>query len=213
MAKAIIFDLDGTLLDTVTDLADAANFVLTQHSFPIKNYQEYKNLVGKGIKELISNVIPSFAKNEELITKCFSEMKQEYSSLWKLHTKMYPGIAELLTYLSQRKIPMAILSNKEEAFVREITAYALNSWKFDQIVGTSTNLLPKPDPKGALVIAKNLSLSPQEFLFVGDSDLDMETAKNAGMTRVFAAWGYQKQNPRFAALIAKQPTDILAYLS
>src|SRR3989344_725503 len=128
--KALLFDLDGTLLDTVTDLADAMNAILTKHHFPLKQYQDYKTYVGNGIKSLVIASLPTQARKTITIETCFLEMKHEYQARWKFHTKPYEEIAELLDRVAERKIPMAILSNKEETFTKKIVSYSLAKWPF-----------------------------------------------------------------------------------
>ncbi len=189
--RAVIFDFDGTLLDTLRDLAESVNSVLNRSGFPEHSLEAYRHFVGEGIEELARRVLPEGHRDEATITKTLTDVREEYRQRWPNHTRPYEGIPELLDALTARRVKMAIVTNKPDDSTRTMAARLLPRWKFDVIVGATTDLPRKPDPKGALEAARRLRLSPEAILYVGDSDIDMKTANAAGMYAVGVLWGFR----------------------
>lgn len=210
--KAVLFDLDGTLLDTIEDLADAMNFVLSRMGFPTHKVEAYKYYVGDGVRDLALRALPEGHRDEETVKKCIPAMRQEYGSRWDRKTRPYPGIPELLDALTARGIKMAVLSNKPDQNTKVVVAKLLSKWRFDVVAGERAGIPRKPDPDAALSIAEQLGIPPQEFLYLGDTNTDMKTAVAAGMYPVGALWGFRTADELLASgakmLIAK-PTDLL----
>ena len=187
----VLFDLDGTLVDSLADLADSMNRVLTRQGLPSHPVQAYRYFVGEGIVKLVQRALPAEARQPDFIDECVREMRQEYASHWADTTRPYPGIAELLDALTARQIEMAILSNKPDELTREVVRTLLPEWHFAAVSGARETIPRKPDPAGALRIADLLHRNPADFLYLGDTNTDMQTARGAGMFAIGALWGFR----------------------
>jgi len=190
---AVIFDLDGTLLDTLEDLADATNSVLTRLGFPTHPVSAYRRFVGNGAFELVRRVLPAESRDDKTLEKCHRAFLQTYARNRHSKTHPYPGIAALLDRLANEKIKSAVLSNKPHTMAVEIVKTLLAPWRFETVLGQRNGYSPKPDPAGAFEIAQQMKMSVSEFIFVGDSGVDMKTAAAAGMFPVGAAWGFRSE--------------------
>lgn len=187
--KAVLFDLDGTLIDTIEDIRDSINSVLTEMSLPTHDIEEYKQFVGAGVEILMHRVLPQDHQDKDTIEKFKKLEVARRKSLNK--SRLYNGVPEMLSLLSLKKIRTAILSNRPEASVNDIVERFLARWKFDVIMGAGGNFPLKPDPLSALEIAGRLKLKPARFVYLGDSDIDILTAQGAGMYPVGALWGFR----------------------
>ena len=213
--KAVLFDLDGTLLDTIEDLADSMNIVLTRMGFPAHDVAAYKYHVGDGVRELAVRVLPQDHQDEETIKKCITAMRQEYGSRWDKKTRPYPGIPELLDTLTARGLKMAVLSNKPDQNTKIVVAKLLPKWRFDVVAGERAGIPRKPDPGAALSIAEQLGIAPQAWLYLGDTNTDMKTAVGAGMYPVGALWGFRTRQELMgsgAEVVIENPMQLLALL-
>ena len=190
--KAVLFDLDGTLLDTLDDLADSMNSVLERFGYPTHEVAAYKYFVGKGFRNLVHNTFPEYARDDAAIERGISAMREEYAKRWDNKTKPYPGINSLLDALTQKGLKIAILSNKADDFTNRIVKKLLPDWHFELVYGERTGIPRKPDPSGALEIAQKLGVQPCECLYLGDTGVDMKTAVSAGMYPVGVLWGFRK---------------------
>src|SRR5512136_801996 len=213
--RAVVFDFDGTLLDTLRDLAESVNSVLSRSGFPEHSLVAYRHFVGEGIEELARRVLPEGHRDEATMTKTLTDVRQEYRQRWPNHTRPYEGIPELLDALTARRVKMAIVTNKPDDSTRTMAARLLPRWKFDVIVGATTEMPRKPDPKGALEAARRLRLSPEAILYVGDSDIDMKTANAAGMYAVGVLWGFRSADELIkngAKVLIRKPLELLELL-
>ncbi|MEZ0181101.1 HAD family hydrolase [Flavobacterium oncorhynchi] len=191
--KGIIFDLDGTLVDSLHDISDAMNTVLESLNYPTHTYDTYQYFIGSGLRNLVSKALPSTNNSDEQIEICFESMINEYREICTLKTKPYEGIVELLENLTSQNIKMAVFSNKADELTKKIASEIFPNY-FDTAVGLSIEELKKPNPFEAVEISKNWNLKPEEILFVGDSDIDMQTAVNAKMFPVGVSWGYRTED-------------------
>ena len=210
--KAVIFDLDGTLLDTLEDIANSANSMLTGYGFPSHEVHAYRYFVGDGINTLVSRVLPAEKRNDDTIAECVKVFRENYSRNWNVNTKMYDGIPELLDALTAKQIKMAILSNKLDDFTKLCVRGLLPNWSFEMILGQRDGIPQKPDPRGAHEIAENLGISPERFLYLGDTGIDMETATNAKMFPVGALWGFRPPDElreHGAKALIERPMELL----
>jgi len=210
--QAVLFDLDGTLLDTIGDIADSMNAVLAGGGYPQHDLQAYKRFVGDGIQALVERALPGDHRSEAEISDGLARMGEEYQRRWNQKSRPYPGIAELLAALEQRGIPKAVFSNKPHRFAVACVDELLKPWKFDAVLGVSATTPRKPDPTGALRIAEQLSIEPAGFVYVGDTNTDMRTAAAAGMDRVGVSWGFRETAELLrsgAQRILMQPLDLL----
>jgi phosphoglycolate phosphatase len=213
--RAVMFDFDGTLLDTLRDLAESVNSVLSRSGFPEHSLEAYRHFVGEGIEELARRVLPETHRDEAAITRTLTDVREEYRQRWPNHTRPYEGIPELLDALTTRRVKMAIVTNKPDESTRTMAARLLPKWKFDAIVGATADLPRKPDPKGALEAARRLRLPPGAFLYVGDSDIDMKTANAAGMYPVGVLWGFRTADELVkngAKVLIRKPLELLELL-
>lgn len=213
--KAIIFDLDGTLLNTLEDLADSMNRVLVRMGFPTHPADAYKYFVGDGIEILASRVLPENHQNRHTVKSCVEEMKREYGAHWQDTTCPYNGVNDMLHALSKRNISLNILSNKPDALTQITVSAFFPSYSFDIVAGAKKEIPKKPDPTSALHIVKTLKLSRDQFLYLGDTNTDMATAKNAGIFAIGALWGFRTASELRASgaqALLEQPLDILQHI-
>lgn len=189
--RCVLFDLDGTLVDSLADLAHSMNRVLADQGLPTHPIQAYRYFVGNGIATLVRRALPAEAQQQDLIEECAHRMRREYALHWADTTRPYPGIAELLDALTAGQIEMAILSNKPDELTRKVVKTLLPDWDFAVVAGARETLPKKPDPAGALRIASLLHREPAEFLYLGDTNTDMQTARAARMFALGALWGFR----------------------
>ncbi len=212
--KGIIFDLDGTLVNSLEDISDAMNKVLQSLNFPTHSYETYQYFIGSGLRNLVSKALPATNNSNEQIEICFECMINEYREICTLKAKPYDGIVELLENLTSQSIKMAVFSNKADELTKKIASEIFPN-HFDTAVGLSTEALKKPNPFEALEIGKKWNLKPEEILFVGDSDIDMQTAVNANMFPVGVTWGYRTEEElknSGAKLVVNKASELIEIL-
>jgi len=214
--QAVIFDLDGTLLDTIEDLTDSVNAALARLGFPAKTVEECKILVGDGLATLIRRALPSSrAEDPEAFRKLYDGMRAEYRLRNAVKTRPYPGIPELLAALAERKIPLAVLSNKPHDSTREVVEKNFPGVPFRFVCGAREEIPVKPDPAGALDIARRFHIPPGEILYVRDTNADMRTAAAAKMFAVGVLWGFRTADElrkNGAQVLVSRPSEILGLL-
>ena len=213
--KAVIFDLDGTLLTTLQDLADAVNGILGRSGFPEHGLESYRYFVGDGVEDLARRALPEKHRDEATVAGFVTAIMEEYRQRWPNHSGPFEGIPELLDALAARRIKMAILTNKPDDSTRVMVSRLLPRWQFHIILGATPALPKKPDPQGALQIADYLKLPSQAFLYVGDSDIDMKTAGAAGMYAVGVLWGLRTADELVkngAKVLIRKPLELLELL-
>jgi len=213
--RAVMFDLDGTLLDTLEDLADSMNLVLEGLGFPPRPVEEFKLIVGDGVVTMARRSLPASHQDEPTVARCVARMREEYGKRWADKTHPYAGIPELLDALAGRGIRMAVVSNKPDDFTRLCVGRLLPRWRFDAVIGMSLATPAKPNPKGVLGIAASLGLAPADFLYLGDTNTDMRTAVAAGMFPVGALWGFRSAEELLASgakVLIGKPGDLLPLL-
>jgi phosphoglycolate phosphatase len=216
--QAVIFDLDGTLLDTIEDIAGATNRVLEGRGLAPFGVEETKLLVGDGIEEMVRRTfalrgIGTLSDAE--VAVIIQDYRREYHSCWRSHSRPYPGVPALLVELARRRVKTAVLSNKSHPFTTLMTAELLAGFRFDSVRGAIPGVPLKPDPASALSIAGELGIGPAACIFLGDTSVDMKTATAAGMFPVGALWGFRTadelRESGAAALIAS-PRKLLDYI-
>ena len=210
--KAIIFDLDGTLLDTLKDLALSVNAVLERKGYPGHPVDAYRYFVGDGIDLLIERTFPAAAWSGNNLNLLVNEVKEEYSRRWNDHTVPFPGVPEMLDSLEQKVVPKAIFSNKPHEFALLTVEKLLKDWYFFDVIGIGPEMPRKPDPTGALQIAAKMKLNPAEIVYVGDTDTDMKTALAGGFYPAAVLWGFRPEEELKASgarFLAADPLDII----
>lgn len=195
--KAVLFDLDGTLVNSLIDIADSMNKVLENRNLPTHDYETINSFIGSGLLNLVKKALPETYKNEENIQSCFEEMIMLYRENCINKTYAYDGIVALLDQLRSRNIKLAILSNKADELTKKIGLSLFPDY-FEMVMGLKNESTKKPHPLGAIEISNDLGIAPEEILYVGDSDIDMQTAKNANMYAVGVAWGYRPKEELLA---------------
>ncbi len=218
MIKALIFDMDGTLLNTLADLAQSTNFALFKSGFEDCSIDEIKGFIGDGVYKLIERALnfKNLSKNEKIdeekIKKCIDEFKAHYSKNMYNSTAPYAGIVELLEKLKKKNIKTAVVSNKFDSAIKQLCEKYFNNL-IDIAIGQSDKVPPKPAPIGVFEAIKQLGVEKSEVLFVGDSDVDVKTAKNAKIKSAGVLWGYRDdKNLAGADYIIKKPDEILEIL-
>lgn len=191
MIKGVIFDLDGTLLDTLPDLGDAMNRMLSQFGFPQRSRQEHQNAICYGAREFVKRSLPENKRDENTVNCALSAYRTYYTAACTVCTHPYDGIVALLDRLTDKGVLVAVYSNKPMAQTRQVVQHYFGDISFVSVVGHLDGTPVKPDPTAALAIAEKMDLTPTEIAFVGDSDVDMQTARNAGMLPVGVLWGYR----------------------
>lgn len=207
---AVIFDLDGTLADTVGDIARAGNHVLAQRGLPRHDESAYRRMVGDGAAVLIRRIVP--ADRMDLLDELLADFREYYPRHMLDTTRAYDGVAELLAALAASRVAMAVLSNKPDAMTRAMVQGLFPEVPFRAVWGQLPERPKKPDPRVALELAARLELEPTQCLFVGDTPVDMETATRAGMQAVGVAWGFRPADELRAAgadHVIEQPSELL----
>lgn len=210
--KAAIFDLDGTLLDTLADIGNAANDVLTDRGHATHDLDAYRQFIGDGVATLFKRILPDGTSTPEVIADCVLEFGVTYGRRWNENSQLYSGVEELLSELVQRSVPIAILSNKPHDFVGVCVAEFLSAWPFDPVLGQRDGVPRKPDSAGVLEVCEAFGVAPKECVYVGDSSVDMLTARNSGAMAVGVAWGFRPVEELVeygAARILESPSQLL----
>jgi phosphoglycolate phosphatase len=213
--EAVIFDMDGTLLDTIEDIADSMNTALSCLGFATHPREKYLEFIGEGIEILAMKALPEDKRSEESISRAVDSMREVYRSGWSVKTQPYPGIPELLDALAGRGIKFSILSNKMDSFTKEMAKILLGSWIFQEVRGLIPGCPRKPDPYGARMCAERMGVDPKQCIFLGDSGIDMETATRAGMAPFGALWGYQDREillSKGAIVLLEDPGNLIDYI-
>ncbi len=191
MKKLVIFDLDGTLLNTIADLATATNHALSIYGYPKHDIESYKFFVGNGINKLFERALPKEKRTEENVLKIRSEFIPYYNKHNNDLSKPYDGMPELLEKLQAMGIKLAIASNKYQEATDKLVEFYFPNIKFTQVLGQREGVPSKPHPSIINEIIEKADVEREETLYVGDSNVDMETAKNANVEVVGVAWGFR----------------------
>jgi phosphoglycolate phosphatase len=210
--KAVIFDLDGTLLNSLKGLALAMNMLLRRLGYPTHPVNRFKKFVGSGITGTVRRALPESIGPNFPIDRFVSDYRRLYDTLWLENSPPYDGIADLLDHLAKEKIKTAVLSNKSDDFTKRMAAALLPGHDFERVLGDRPGVPLKPDPAAAVEIAESTGINPGEFIFLGDSGIDMETAARAGMYGVGALWGFREAGElvaQGAKKLIRHPSELL----
>ena len=210
--ECVILDLDGTLADTLEDIADSMNTVLTGMKFPVHGYEAYTKMIGNGIKTLVIRSLPEAARTEDIIADCYEKMIFHYRNNCVIKTRLYDGVSHLVEQLKIRGYILAVLSNKADELTKKIVGNCFSPADFDVVLGSRVGIPLKPDPEAALSISRQLGIEPDKILYVGDSGVDMITANRAGMYAVGVTWGFKSREELIengAKQIISHPLELL----
>jgi phosphoglycolate phosphatase len=211
--RAALFDLDGTLADSLADLANAVNHALHSLDCPTHPTSAYRHMVGDGARTLCVRALPP--DRQELVDETLRRMRTHYDAHCFDETRLYPGIPELIATLFQRRYKLAVLSNKPDVFTKRMIAHYFPASPFDAVHGQQPNVPIKPDPAMALQIAGELDVPPSGWLYLGDTNTDMRTAIAAGMYPVGVLWGFRDRDELLACgakTLIEKPADLLQLL-
>lgn len=215
MIRLVIFDLDGTLLDTIGDLAASTNYALKRYGFPEHEAEAYRFFVGNGVSKLIERALPPEAREEAMVLKLREEFIRYYQTHKTDLTRPYPGIPQLLNHLQSRDIVLAVASNKYHQGTTELIRYYFGDHCFSAVLGQREQVPVKPDPAIVYDILRQTGIEKTETLYVGDSGVDMQTAHNSGIVSIGVTWGFrprQELEENGACHLADHPTDIIGFL-
>ena len=216
MIKLVVFDLDGTLLDSLKDLAVSANYALRLNGFPEHDLAEFRYFVGNGITKLIERALPLENRQLETIEKVRADFVNYYSLHKADYTAPYPGIVDLLRKLRKRDICLAVASNKFQSATEVLVPYYFGQGTFAFVYGQREGIPTKPDPRVVFDILHEAGVQQDETLYVGDSGVDMQTASRAGVTAVGVMWGFRTREElqaNGASFIVEHPAEILKLLA
>lgn len=209
--RGIIWDLDGTLADTLRDIADAANVALASAGLPPKPTNEYRRLVGSGRRALIQRA--SGLTDPEAIRRMEQAFDRHYRDHGMDHTRLYDGVGDVLSHFARDGVPMAVLSNKPHEYTMILVEALLGEWRFAGVLGQQDALPRKPDPAAALKLVALMQLPPAQVALVGDAEIDMVTAHRAGLFPIGVTWGFrdgQELEQAGAGKIISRPAELIA---
>lgn len=213
--RAVLFDLDGTLLDTLRDIASCGNAVLSQRGLPRHGLAAYKQFVGDGRDALVARSLPESLRDKATVAEVAAAFDREYERHWADSTHPYAGVPDLLRSLVSRGLRLAVVTNKPDEHAKLALSELLPEWHFDVILGARPGMPRKPDPAGALEAAREMKLAPADFIYLGDSGIDMRTARAAGMFPAGALWGFRGAEELLRAgaeELFDKPLDLLRLL-
>ena len=211
MKKLVIFDLDGTLLNTIEDLGNAANYALSQNGYPTHSLASYPFFVGNGVRNLIRKALPDDMRTDSIIESLLKDFKEYYNEHNTDCTKPYDGIEELLRNLQDNGVKIAVASNKYQQATEKIIAHYFGDIDFVAVYGQREGVNVKPDPSVVFSILSDAKVPKSEVLYVGDSGVDMETARRACVDSVGVTWGFRSEkelNEYHADMIVNRASDI-----
>ncbi len=210
----IIFDLDGTLLDTLEDLTDSVNYSLELHGYPKKSKQEIRRFLGNGVEKLIELVVPG-GMEDSLYNDCLEANKKHYSANMRNKTAPYKGIIEVLQHLKKENYKLAVVSNKLDRAVKELVQDFFGEY-IQVAIGETANISKKPAPDTVFKALQELQSSASKAVYVGDSEVDVKTAKNAGTKCVAVTWGFRDRDvleEEGADFIIDEPLELINIIS
>lgn len=208
-----IFDLDGTLLDTLEDLADSTNYVMRSFGYPERTLAEVRSFVGNGIWKLLERSAPNGTPSEE-IDRMFEQFKEYYGAHCADKTKPYDGIMELLAFLKKKGVRLAVVSNKADYAVKALCEQYFPGY-FDEAVGERVGIARKPAPDTVNEVLKNLKIEKAQAVYIGDSEVDVQTAQNAEMDCIAVDWGFRDKEvleKAGAEIIVSTPAELFKYI-
>lgn len=216
MKKAVIFDLDGTLLNTLDDLADSTNYALSRFGYPTRTIDEVRQFVGNGVAKLIERAIPE-GKNNPNFEKCLAIFKENYAQNMYNKTAPYNGIIEMLSNLKSRGIKIAVVSNKFDLAVKELCKKYFEGFiDFAAGENEAQGIKKKPAPDTVISVLNEFNFAPEDAVYVGDSDVDIMTAKNSKMPCISVTWGFRDEKfllENGATILINAPSEIYNHLT
>lgn len=217
-AKAVIFDLDGTLLDSSEDIADSMNMALKEHGLPDIELKQYLKFIGRGISNLIIDTLSFLNKGEapeeDMIDKVLASMRKIYNTNYNKKSRLYPGIENLLEILKEKNIPVSVLSNKPHNLTAILCNEMLSAYDLCDCLGHRSSYQPKPDTRAVFELTSKMKVLPEHTILAGDTEVDIQTAANAGLAGCIAvSWGFRPvEELQQAHSIIHQPEELLNFV-
>lgn len=215
MIQLVIFDLDGTLLNSVADLGQATNVALKMHNLPTHELDCYKYFVGNGVSKLIERAVPEEMRTESFLAEVKADFMNYYMEHKTMLTKPYNGIPELLTYLQSEGIKIAVASNKFIAGTQALISHYFKQFNFAAVLGQREGIPAKPNPSIVNEILSATGVDKKDVLYLGDTSIDMQTAKNAGVLAIGVSWGFRTKQELLdngANLIIDHPSELVTQI-
>lgn len=215
MKKLVVFDLDGTLVDSIADLGNAVDIALKEYNLPLHPMSDYYGFVGNGMEDLVRRSMGEKGSDDELYLKVRRVFDDYYNAHSNDNTIAYRGVSELLKALSDMNVKTAVLTNKAQQYVAPILEKAFPGHRFDLYFGQRSGVHRKPHPQAFEMLLNELGVSKEDCLYVGDSEVDVKTAHNAGVELVAVNWGYRSQQvieDAGAKVVVSSPEEILNYV-
>ena len=210
--QVVLFDLDGTLLDTLEDLAAAVNYALSLKGFPLHTVAEYRMMVGHGVRNLVTQALPEEQRVEAVIDTCLAEFKAYYTAHIDVHTRPYPGMQELLRTLNARGVRLAVASNKFQSGTEYLIRRFFGDVPFVAILGNREGCPLKPDPEIVGEVLRRAGADAADAVLVGDSATDMKTAANGGIAAIAVTWGYRDLPADIAPIRATTAAELASLI-
>lgn len=213
MINNVVFDMDGTILNTIDDIANSVNFALSKCGYPLRSMQEVLSFVGNGVKVLMQKAMPQ-GYTQKQFDECFAIFMEHYNEHKNDNTAPYDGILQLMEELQKSGVKMSVVSNKFDAGVKELANNLFKGY-LPVAIGESEKVLPKPNPSGVWLAMQLMGASKEDTVYIGDSEVDFQTAKNSGLTFIAVTWGFRPKSLHIdlgVKYIAEKPMDIVEIL-
>ena len=210
--KLVIFDLDGTLLDTLDDLSAAVNHAMQLRGFPLHSRDEYMRMVGHGARNLMRQALPEGHKDDDMVEAAYNDFKAYYTDHIDIHTQPFPGTQDLMTTLHRKGIMLAVASNKFQEGTEHLIKEFFPDIPFVAVLGNRPGFPYKPSPEIVEEVLNKAGIKKEEAVMIGDSDTDMETAANGGIEGIAVGWGYRNMNGIPGLKVADSAEELLKML-
>lgn len=213
--RCVLFDLDGTLLNTIDGLEQATNEVMRSHGYPLHSTKALRYMVGEGMEVLAERALPEELRTAEQVARLVVEVKAAYERCWEAGTRPYPGILELFGELERRGVAFSVLSNKPDEFTQVMVRRFFPTTGFVAVRGALPGIPKKPEPDVAVAMARQMGHAPETGVFVGDTWVDIQTGVRAGMRAVGVRWGFRDEPELMQAganVVISNPLELLEYL-
>jgi phosphoglycolate phosphatase len=213
--QGVIFDLDGTLLDTLACIGAAFNQALTEIGYPTHPIQDYKNFIGDGVFKCAERALPKIARQPEIIDALVTLERRLYETVWRREIAIYDGIPELLEALRAQSVPTAVLTNKDQDAAIDCLIECFPQHTFDCVLGYTGTYPHKPDPACGAAVIKTLGLRPDQLMMVGDTPVDLATARACSLFAVGVSWGFRNRETLIADgldVLIEHPLELLHYV-
>ncbi len=207
--RAIIFDLDGTLFDSITDLANSANYAISKHVNVEHPVESYIRWIGDGAYKLIERALIGKVEDKAVVQECLDDFLNHYSRNWNIKSRLYEGVPEVLDFLNKNNVAISILSNKPHLITQAVAKEYFDKWNWFKVLGQRDGVPKKPDPSAVMEIVRASGIPVDQYLYIGDSNTDMKTAQAADMDCIGVTWGFGKIDASLATHVVENMTEFM----